>query len=195
MVTIAFPLGTVDFGQYTYLLDKVATSLWEFAPNPEFVRQSLERVGDLIVWNGEKGTHVVAAMDSLTESQGRIESAISGVETTQLTMASTLSTVQLLSMATLGVTSLTAGFMAWRLHALNHRLHTLTKQVADIKAHLDARDRALLDGSLSFLREFEKRERTSDLENALDKARTAASTYAKLTDHEIESQRRLPVIN
>ncbi len=44
----------------------------------------LRRMGDLIVWNSPQGQKVVAAVESLGESQHRIETAIAGIESAQL---------------------------------------------------------------------------------------------------------------
>ena len=161
----------------------------------EKLPDSLHRLGDLIVWEGPTGTKVIAGMSTFAESQQRIETAVSGIESAQLAMSSTLGTVQALSLATFGVTSLSAAFMVWRLRALNKRLDHLSRQVADIEARLDARDRALLDGSLNFLHEYERKNRASDLEQALIKARDSAATYGRLAGDESEGQKRLPVMN
>ena len=101
----------------------------------------IRRIGDLIVWDGPKGCQLIAGLESIKESQHRIETAVSGIEHAQLAMSGTLHAVQTLSMATFGLTSLTTGFMVWRLNALNARLKTLQSSIADIEARLDARDR------------------------------------------------------
>ena len=160
-MTVPFELlGLIPAGPIRHALKILGPVLIEVMkkwPQPEGpVSNPLGRIGDLLVWNSDRGKQVVAAIETLGESQRRIESAVSGIESTQLAMASTLGTVQALSMATFGITSLSAGFMVWRLHALNKRLDRLSRQVADIEARLDARDRALLDGSLSFLHEYER---------------------------------------
>jgi len=178
-----------------WIVERIATETIKVVTRPEVVTRTLSRLGDLVVWKSETGIQVVAAIENLGESQQRIETAISGIESAQLAMSSTLGTVQALSMATFGVTSFSAGFMVWRLHALNKRLDRLSRQVADIEARLDARDRALLDGSLNFLHEYERKNRTSDLDHALSKARDSAGTYGRLVGDESEGQKRLPVLN
>src|SRR4051812_454069 len=83
------------------------------------------RVGDVLVWQGDKGREVLATLEGLTESQARVEQAVARIETAQLGIAGGLGTLASWSMATLGVTSLAAGFMAWRMAALDRRLEAL----------------------------------------------------------------------
>jgi len=155
----------------------------------------LVRMGDLIIWEGETGRHVVAGLANLGESQQRIESAVGAIEATQLSMAGTLGVVQSVGMATLGLTSITAGFMAWRLRALDKRLDKLASQIADIEVRLDAKDQGLLDSSLTFLTNYERNQRREDLESALGRASDSAHTYGNLVKDECDGKRRLPVLN
>jgi len=155
----------------------------------------LVRLGDLVVWEGDTGRQVVAGLANLGDSQQRIETAVSAIESTQLSMAGTLGIVQSVTMTTFGVTSLSAGFMMWRLKALDKRLNTLATQIADIEARLDARDQGLLDSSLTYLNDYDRHQRPGDLEFALERARDSANTFGNLVDDECNGRRRLPVLN
>lgn len=155
----------------------------------------LIRLGDLIVWEGETGRHVVAGLASLGDSQQRIESAVGAIEATQLSMAGTLGVVNAVTMTTLGVTSLSAGYMMWRLNALDKRLGLLATQVADIKAHLDAKDKGMLDSSLDFLHSYEKYQKAKDLHSALELASVSVHTLGTRVEDECSGPKRLSVLN
>lgn len=155
----------------------------------------LVRIGDLIVWEGETGRHVVAGLANLGESQQRIESAVGAIEATQLSMAGTLGVVQSVGMATLGLTSITAGLMVWRLGALDKRLKSLATQITDIEANLHAKDQGLLSSSLTFLEKHEQKHKNEHLEVALQHANLSAHTFGHLVDDECDGKRRLPVLN
>src|ERR1051326_4129901 len=61
-------------------------------------RGSIGRVGDLLVWHGEQGQHVIATLEGLTESQDRIEQVVGRIETAQIGIAGSLGTLTSLSM-------------------------------------------------------------------------------------------------
>ena len=153
------------------------------------------RVADLIVWDGPSGTRVLAALEGLNESQQRIQTAVTGIETAQFAMKGTLECVQTLSMATFGLASFSSAFMLWRLQALNSRLDQLSIRISDIKTQIDAQHQGLLDSSLNYLHEFEERHRASDLDHALERARDSANTYGNVVDRESEGEKRLAVLN
>ncbi len=108
-------------------LARVLFHAWESA-KPEIGRMLSDpsgvvaRVGDTLIWSGPTGQKVLGGLEMLAESQGRIESAVVGIESAQVAMQGTLGVVQSLSIATLGITSLTGAFMALRLQALNKRI-------------------------------------------------------------------------
>ena len=93
------------------------------------------RVGDTLVWSGPTGQKVLGGLETLAESQGRIESAVVGIESAQVAMQGTLGVVQSLSIATLGVTCLTGAFMALRLQALNRRIEGFTNVIQRFNFH------------------------------------------------------------
>lgn len=155
----------------------------------------LRRMGDLIVWNSSQGQQVVAAVESLGESQHRIETAIAGIESAQLGLSSTLSVVQTLSVATLGVTCLSGLYMGYRLKAINTRLDRLSKQIADLHMRVDAQQRAVLENSVQYFQDFEHRGRRDDLDRSLEKARESAATWGRMVDNETEDQKRPAVLN
>ncbi len=186
-------LGAVtDFGPILYWLIKKGRGVIEpIVTDPK----RLSRIGDVIVWQGESGQKVVAGLASVAESQHRVEAAITKIESAQLGLSGSMQVVQGLSMATFGVTSLAAGFLLWRLASLDKRLNYLSRRIDDIEKRLEARDNALLAGSLDFLQQYENTGRRDKLDEALKRACDSAHTYAELVKHEAEARRRLPVLN
>lgn len=170
---------------------KIIEGAEELLRNPHLV----QRIGDVIVWNGETGQRVLAGLESLGESSTRIENAITGIEGTQLAMQGTLGMVQTVSIATLGMTSLMGGFMAWRLAALNKRLAHLSRRIDDVEGQIDAANKAHLKSSLQFLTDYEKNGKDGNLERALEDARRAGNIYGQLAEDETDSRKRLPVLN
>jgi hypothetical protein len=69
---------------------------------------ALRRVGDVLVWEGERGQRVLATLEGLTEGQQRIEAAARGLEAAQLSLASGLGALTSLSLLQAGLTSLAA---------------------------------------------------------------------------------------
>jgi hypothetical protein len=123
----------------TQLADKARPLVERFLHDPA---GAVGRFGDVLLWQGESGQQVIGTLEGLSESQARIEQVVGRIETAQLGLTSGLGTPTSLSMATLGVTSLAAGFMVWRMNALHHRLHALGDQLSDIQANLKAQDQA-----------------------------------------------------
>lgn len=154
------------------------------------------RVGDTLVWSGPTGQKILGGLETLTESQGRIESAVVSIETAQVAMQGTLGVVQSLSIATLGVTSLTGAFMAFRLQALNKRIENVAQAIKDVEGKIDAQNKAHLKSSVQFLREHdEKPGDGSKLKEALAEARRATNIYESLALEEASGPARLPVLN
>src|SRR5579884_3413715 len=79
---------------------------------------SVERFGDLLVWKGQQGHHVVAYLEQTVESQRRIEDVVQGIQRAQIAAHATLGGLYSLSILGLGLTSLGGGFMIWRMNAL-----------------------------------------------------------------------------
>lgn len=154
------------------------------------------RVGETLVWSGPTGQQVIGGLEMLADSQNRIETAVNGIETTQLAMQGMLGVVQSVSIATLGITSLSGAFMALRLQALNKRIDTLGKAIKDVEGKIDAQHKAHLKSSIQFLREFDDHpDDTGKLHRALDEARHAANIYGTLASEEASGPVRLPVLN
>jgi carbon storage regulator len=124
------------------------------------------RIGDVILWKGSTGQRVIATLEGVAESQQRIDSAVAGIESTQLGTLSVLSTMQHLSMATFGLTALSAGLMLWRFNALNKRIDQLGGQLRDLESHHDAQEKSKLLKGLQCLRDFEDKHESSSLEKA-----------------------------
>lgn len=156
---------------------------------------TLSRLGDLVVWNGPKGRHVVAALESLTESQERIEWSVGRIEFAQIGIASSLGALTSLSMATLGMASLATGFMMWRMHSLQDRLKAIKNQIANIQAIVNAMARAPLEASLISLDDFERRSSDKDLQAAKERSAEAVAIYSHVVENEVTGQRQLSLLN
>ena len=182
-------------------LTRLLMQAWQTA-KPELAKVladpsgTVVRVGETLVWSGPSGQKVLGGLEMLVESQARIETAVNGIETAQVAMQGTLGVVQTLSIATLGITSLSAAFMAYRLHALNKRIDTLGKAIKDIEGKIDAEQKAHLKSSLQFLRAYDTSpDDKGNLEEALKEARRAANIYGEIAADEANGPARLPVLN
>ena len=128
------------------------------------------RVGDVVVWNGSQGQKVLAGLQTLGESQQRIEQAVTSIESAQIATSAALSGLQAVSFATLGVASLAGGVMLWRLEALNKRFDRLSQQVRDLEDNLDAQNKGHLRNAIQKLREYDDTDDTASLGKARDEA-------------------------
>jgi len=156
----------------------------------------ISRVGDVIVWNGEQGQAVLAGLQQMSESQIRVESAITAIETTQIGIDAAMGGLQSVAMATLGVTSLSGALMLWRLRALNKRFDGLSIQISDLEDNLDAQNKAHLKTSVQKLREYDDTNDISAIEMARDEAQHAANVYGQLAYKETKQKKpRIEVLN
>ena len=190
-------LGKVIAPLWPYLVkaltEKGVPAIKEVLSDPTGVAT---RVGDLVVWNGTNGQRVIAGLQTLSESQERIEQTITGIETAQIAMESSLGALQTLSMASLGIVSLSGSFMLWRLQALNKRFDMLIQRIEDLEENLDAQNKAHLKTSVQKLREFDDTGDEELLRRARDEAQHAANVYGQLAHKESQRRRpRLPVLN
>ena len=119
------------------------------------------RVGDTLIWSGPHGQKVLGGLETLAESQKRIESAVLSIESAQVAMQGTLGVVQSLSIATLGVTSLTGVFMALRLQALNKRIDSVARSIKDVEGGIAAQNKAHLKSRIQFLRAYDEKNRVT----------------------------------
>lgn len=190
----AVPKLATNFGQWFLLnaLPIVATRLRPILENPE---GTVQRLGDLVVWQGPSGQKVLGMLGGISESQTRIEGAVERIEAAQIGMSSTLDTVLNLSLFSIGFSALAGGFMLARLRSLERRLQVIGQQVADIKDHLDAMSKAVLANGLTLLDRFEKKRDRDDLKQAFAGCNSALSLYQTLTANEIAGPQRLPVLN
>lgn len=158
---------------------------------------ALHRVGDALIWKGTQGQTVLAHLESLANSETRIEQAVNGLGVAQTAIGSTLGAVHTLSMLTLGVTSLTGAFMLWRLNALKQRYDALAQSIQDLEGHLTAIERAHIQSAVTYLDQYENQNRTKDshLEKALGESRQAANIYKNLVSDEAHGPQRLEVLN
>ncbi|MFO0877563.1 MAG: hypothetical protein U0840_09325 [Gemmataceae bacterium] len=176
----------------TTLIRVAAPHVRQFLQDPG---GSLGRVGDLVVWNSPQGSRVVAALEGLSESGTRIEQVVGHIETAQIGLASSLGTLTSLSMATLGVTSLAAGFMLCRMNALHQRLTVIGEKITDIQNQLDAEHQAHIETGINFLDKFEQTQSDKDLHTAQEKSTFATNLYRTLLKWEVDGPRRLIALN
>lgn len=156
----------------------------------------ISRVGDVVVWNGEHGQTVLAGLQQVSESQIRVESAITAIETTQLGFEATIGGLQTVAMATLGLTSLSGALMLWRLHALNKRFDGLSSRINDLEDNLDAQNKAHLKTAVQKLREYDDTDDVGAVEMARDEAQHAANVYGQLAYKETTQKKpRIEVLN
>lgn len=154
------------------------------------------RIGDVVVWNGEKGQTVLAGLQQVTESQIRIDSAVNAIETAQIGLESALGGLQTVAMATLGLTSLSGAFMIWRLQSLNKRFDGLVSQINDLEDNLDAMNKAHLRTAVQKLREYDDTNEIETAGKARDEAQHAANVYGHLAYKETQNKKpRLEVLN
>jgi len=157
---------------------------------------TISRIGDAVVWNGPNGQNVLAGLASLSEGQSRIEQVVNHIESVQLGMQHTLGVMHMLSMATLGVTSLTGAFMVWRLQSLNKRFDKLAEAIKDVDDNLDAQNKAHLHKAVQKLREFEDSAEEGALTIASNEGQDAANIYGELAWKEASrKQPRIDVLN
>jgi hypothetical protein len=147
------------------------------------------------VWDGPGGQRVLAGLEGLKDSQSRIEQVVQHIETAQIGVSQALGTLTTLSMATLGVTSLAASFMIWRMNALHARLGVIGGQITDIQTHLNANEQAHLQSGLSFLERFERTEGDKDRHTALEESTFATHLYRHLVRSEVGGRKRLLALN
>jgi hypothetical protein len=154
------------------------------------------RLGDLIVWRGSSGQKVLLGLQSLTESQARIQQAVTSIETAQLATNAALGSLHLLACANLGITALTGGFMLWRLEALNKRFDKLAIQIQDLDDKLDAQNKSHLRTAVQNLRDYDDKPDPATLREAKNRAQNAANIYGELTANETRRKEpRLDVLN
>jgi hypothetical protein len=153
------------------------------------------RLGDLFVWTGPSGRHVLAGLEGVAESQVRVAQAVGRVEAAQFGLAKGLVTLTHLSMATLGVASLAAAFLIWRVKALDGRLIAVGRQIGDIRALIDAQQKALIQTALDHLHKHEQEGSPDDLTAAQGKSFEATNLYRNLVEDELGGSRRPVALN
>ncbi|HEV3303376.1 MAG TPA: hypothetical protein VG055_27235 [Planctomycetaceae bacterium] len=137
---------------------------------------------------------MIATLEGVAESQQRIDTAVAGIESTQLGTLSVLTTMQHLSMATFGLTALSAGLMLWRFNALNKAIDQLSRQLRDLESHHDAQEKSKLLKGLQYL-DYEEKNESSSLDKAYDQTSEAAFIYGQLVANELHNEKRVPLLN
>ena len=157
---------------------------------------TISRIGEMLVWKSPNEQHVIAGLASLSEGQSRIEQVVNHIDTVQIGMSHTLGVMHTLSIATLGVTSLSGALMLLRLQALNKRLANLRQAIDDVDDKLDAQNKAHLTTAINKLREFEDSPEEEVLKQASNAGQFAAAIYSDLALKEAEKKKpRIDVLN
>lgn len=158
---------------------------------------SVERLGDLLVWNGRHGRHVLAYLEQTAESQRRIEAVVQGVQSAQVTSHGALGGLYSLSVLGLGLTTLGGGLMILRMNALQSRLAALQRRMKDIEANLQAKDKARLLAGIAALEKYEQGHKEDDRRSAKESSLLATKLYGELLERECQdgAPRRLPVMD
>jgi hypothetical protein len=154
----------------------------EFMKDPNGM---VSRVGDLLVWNGEAGTRVIGGIEQLAEGQNRIRQVVKHIETVSVASSGAIDALANMSMLALGVGSLAAGTMLWRVEALNNRIKAVSRQIEDIKKILEASNRVPLQTSIQLLKKYEDNRKSRDLGDAHKEAVDATNFYANLLTDEL----------
>src|SRR5207253_3164261 len=126
------------------------------------------------------GQQVIAGLASLSEGQSRIERVVNHMESVQLGIQHSLGVMHTLSIATLGVTSLSGALMLWRLQALDKRLKNLSDAIQDVDDNLEAQNKAHLDKAVQKLNQFDVAPKDGLLQEASNEAQDAANIYGNL---------------
>lgn len=157
----------------------------------------VERLGDLLVWNGRHGQHVLAYLEQTAESQRRIEAIVQGVQASQMATHAALGGLYSLSILGLGLTSLGGSFMILRMNALQARLAALQRRLKDIETNLQAKDKAGLLAGIAALDKYEQGRNEDDRRSAKDASLLATKLYGELLERECQegAPRRLPVMD
>jgi hypothetical protein len=157
---------------------------------------TVSRIGDVLVWNGVNGQEVLAGLANLSEGQSRIEQVVNHIDSVQLGVSHTLGVMHTLSIATLGITSLSGLYMVWRFHALNKRLDKLSESLRDVEDNVAAANKAHLDMAVQKLGEFDESADEAALKTGRDKAQEAAAIYGDMAWREASKNRpRIEVLN
>ena len=156
----------------------------------------VSRIGDTLVWNGANGQHVLAGLASLSEGQARIEQVVNHIESVQLGISHTLGVMHTLSIATLGITSLSGAYMVWRFHSLNKRFDKLSEAVQDVEDNVAAANKAHLDVAVQKLGEFDESGDEGALKKGRDEGQEAAAIYGDMAWREASKKKlRIEVLN
>lgn len=162
---------------------------------------TVTRVGDALVWNGANGQQVLAGLATLSEGQSRIEQVVNHIDvnhidTVQLGVSHTLGVMHTLSIATLGITSLSGAYMVWRFHSLNKRFDKLSESLQDVEDNVAAANKAHLDVAVQKLSEFDQSADDAVLKKGRDEAQEAAAIYGEMAWREASKKRpRVEVLN
>jgi hypothetical protein len=157
---------------------------------------TVSRIGDALVWNGASGQQTLAGLASLSEGQLRIEQVVNHIDSVQLGTSHTLGVMHTLSIATLGITSLSGAYMVWRFQSLNKRFDKLSQTLQDVEDNVAAANKAHLDVAVQKLNEFDESADETALKKGRDEAQEAAAIYGDMSWREASKKRlRIEILN
>jgi hypothetical protein len=101
-----------------------------------------------------------------------------------------------LSIATLGITSLSGAYMVWRFHSLNKRFDKLSEAMQDVEDNVAAANKAHLDVAVQKLGEFDESSNEDALRKGRDEGQEAAAIYGDMAWREASKKKpRIEVLN
>jgi hypothetical protein len=131
---------------------------------------TIRRIGNTIVFGQEDGgQRVLAFIEQTAPRIEQIEHAVDGLQIGQAALSTSLSSLQAISMVTLGLTAFTPVVLGAQFFALNRRLSNLQKQIARLHKKFDAAIIADLKAGLDLLRQGKDFLETRNSVNAHDR--------------------------
>jgi hypothetical protein len=157
---------------------------------------SLRRIGNTLVFGQpDGGEKVLAFIEQTNPKLEHITQAVDGLNAGQAVLSASLSSLQTLSMVTLGVAALTPIILVGTFAVLNRRITALQEQIADLHTMFAASKQAQLETGLSLLN-LGQDSRTSTrptnspklLGDALPLCLEAVKYYGKLLGNELNAK-------
>lgn len=187
--------STVSFVAHNW--DKIKPVLDKTGPALEQVMtgKAIRRFGNNLVWRSAGGTKVIGMLEDINVANARIETAISGVMSGQEALGASLSTLQGLTMVTLGFSALSATVLTAQFVFLKKRLDAIQKELKGIQIRVDQQMIAKVDAAVKFVAQIEPGQQNPDYyAEALSKAREAVPYFLSLATDDNITSKNLEVI-
>jgi hypothetical protein len=158
---------------------------------------AVRRIGNTLVFgDAEGGPKVLAFIEQTAPKIEHIEQAIKGIQAEQLAISASLTSLQTISMVTLGVSALTPVILGAQFIALNKQLGAIHELLVRLHKKHDASERANLKAGLDFLQQgqdfLEKGPQTHAqlrLNDALGRCQDAMKYYGELLGNELNEKK------